>query len=128
MRSALVGGVATFADLASMALLVHGAGTSPRAASPIALALGIAFQFVGNKLFAFRDARPRWGRQAAQFLLVEAIGFTANLLLFDMLVRVSPLPLLLTRVLTQSIVYFGVCLPLWSRIFKAHRDSVEVAS
>ena len=60
VRSAGVGAVATGVDLLALALLVSAFGLAPRAASLPALALGIAVQFVGNKLFAFGDRSARW--------------------------------------------------------------------
>lgn len=118
LRSAGVGAIATVADLMVLAVLVSGFELSPRLASVPALALGVAAQFVGNKLFAFRDRSSRWGTQGAQFLGVEAIGFVMNLVLFDLFVTHSTLPYPLIRIITTSLVYFGICLPLWSRIFR----------
>lgn len=126
VKSAGVGAVSSFIDLAMMAVLVSGFAFSARVASPIALGAGLSFQFVGNKLFAFDDKRARWGKQAAQFAMVEAVAFLANLALFDVAVRAVPLPYLLVRILTQSAVYFGLSLPLWSRVFE--RGGREVAS
>lgn len=122
LRSAGVGALATLVDLIALAVLVSGFDVSPRVASVPALALGIAVQFVGNKLFAFGDRSRRWVQQGAQFLAVEAVGFLLNLLLFDLAVTLTPLPYLLARVLTTSVVYFAVCLPLWSRIFRAELE------
>jgi putative flippase GtrA len=118
LRSAGVGALATLVDLGALAVLVSVLGVSPRVASAPALALGVATQFVGNKLFAFGDRSPRWARQGAQFAAVEALGLALNLLLFDLAVTHSPLPYLAARVLSTSVVYFAVCLPLWSRIFR----------
>jgi len=119
VRSAGVGALATGVDLVALALLVSAFGLSPRAASLPALGLGITVQFVGNKLFAFGDRSARWVEQGARFLAVEALGFTLNLLLFDLAVTHTPLPYLVARMLSTSLVYFAVCLPLWSRIFRA---------
>jgi putative flippase GtrA len=118
LRSAGVGALATVTDLLMLALLVGALALPPRLASVPALVLGIGVQFAGNKLFAFEDRSPRWVRQGAQFLGVEALGFTLNLLLFDLAMTRTPLPYLLARMLTTSIVYFAVCLPLWSLIFR----------
>ncbi|MEZ4222988.1 MAG: GtrA family protein [Polyangiaceae bacterium] len=118
LRSSAVGLLATVTDLVVLVLLVSGAGIDVRIASVPALTLGIAVQFVGNKLFAFEDRSQEWARQGAQFLLVEALGFSANLVLFDLIVSRTHLPYLPVRLLTTSLVYFGICLPLWSRIFK----------
>lgn len=117
-RSAIIGILATLTDLTALALLVSGFGMSPRLASMPALALGIAVQFVGNKWFAFGDRSPAWLRQGAQFLGVETLGFVANLLLFDLALRFTHLPYLPLRLLTTNLVYFAICLPLWSLIFK----------
>jgi putative flippase GtrA len=95
---------------------------SPRLASVPALALGIAVQFVGNKWFAFGDRTPGWLRQGAQFLGVEILGFVANLVLFDLALRFTHLPYLPLRLLTTNLVYFAICLPLWSLIFKSRTE------
>ena len=118
LRSAAVGLLATATDLVALAVLVDGFGLSPRLANLPALALGIAVQFAGNKWFAFADRSPDWARQGALFLGVETLGITANLVLFDLAVTRTPLPYLAARILATSIVYFGICLPLWSRIFR----------
>lgn len=112
-----VGAVATLTDLLVLTVLASGFHLGPRASSFPALAAGIAVQFVGNKFFAFEDRSKRWGQQAALFLAVEALGFGANLALFDVGVRFLPLPYLAIRLVTTNLVYFGICLPLWSRIF-----------
>ena len=118
LRSAGVGIVATLVDLGVLALLVSGLGVPVRAASIPALSLGIAVQFFGNKLFAFGDRSNAWLRQGTQFLGVEALGFVANLMLFDFIVSHTQLPYLAVRLVTTAIVYYAVCLPLWSKIFK----------
>ena len=51
-------------------------------------------QFVGNKLFAFRDRSPRWIEQAALFGAIEALGACLNVALFDWAVRALPIPYL----------------------------------
>ena len=129
LRSAGVGAISTLVDFAALATLVSGLGLSARLASPIALALGVVCQFVGNKLFAFGDRRPAWAKQAALFLGIEAFAFAANLLLFDVAVRKLALPYLLVRGACQAVVYFGISLPLWSKLFQPTPDrAAEVAS
>jgi putative flippase GtrA len=113
-----VGSIATIMDLGTLALLVSGLHLSARLASAPALVLGIAAQFVGNKLFAFGDRSRAWMRQGAQFLAVEALGFVANLVIFDVVMAHTRLPYLAVRLCTTNLVYFGICLPLWSRIFR----------
>lgn len=117
-KSMGVGAVATLTDLLVLTVLASGFHLGPRASSFPALAAGIGVQFVGNKFFAFEDRSKRWGQQAALFLAVEALGFLANLALFDLGVRFLPLPYLAVRLVTTNLVYFGICLPLWSRIFR----------
>jgi len=122
VRSAAVGLLATATDLIALAVMVSGFGLSPRVASIPALALGVGVQFVGNKLFAFEDRSAKWLRQGAQFLGVESLGFVANLVLFDLAVTLTRLPYLPLRLLTTNLVYFCICLPLWSRIFRTRLE------
>jgi putative flippase GtrA len=118
LRSLGVGGLGSLVDFVVLALLATGLGLGPRIASPFALLAGMAVQFFGQKLFAFRDRRAAWGSQLALFGLVEAGGLVLNLVLFDLAVRAFPsVPYLGLRVLVQLGVYLGFCLPLWSRIF-----------
>ena len=117
-RSALVGLVATGSDLLALTFAVEVLHQAPRIATPVALALGVTIQFVGNKLLAFRDRSAAWVRQAMLFLVVEAVGYAANVLLFGLLSTRTTVPYLVLRVAIGSVVYFGLCLPLWSRIFR----------
>lgn len=120
LRSLGVGGLGSLVDFVVLALLATGFGLGPRVASPFALLAGMAVQFFGQKLFAFRDRRAAWGSQLVLFGLVEAGGLVMNLVLFDLAVRALPsVPYLGLRVLVQLGVYLGFCLPLWSRIFTA---------
>jgi putative flippase GtrA len=124
-RSLGVGALATVADLLTLAFFVGVLGVSARVASVPALATGIVIQFVGNKLFAFEDRSRRWGKQAALFLCVECVGFAANVLAFDVAVRAIPLPYWLVRLVTTNAVYFAVCLPAWSFIFRSTKEETS---
>ncbi|MCA9624494.1 MAG: GtrA family protein [Myxococcales bacterium] len=117
-KSALVGVVATLADLAMLALLVEVIGIAPRLASAPALLLGVLVQFLGNKVFAFEDRSRAWARQGLLFGLVEIGALALNALLFDRLVALTGIPYLPARLLVGGTVYFGFSLPLWSRIFR----------
>ncbi len=128
LRSAGVGILATATDLGMLALLVSVAHVSPRAASIPALVLGISVQFFGNKLFAFGDRSQKWVRQGAQFLGVETLGLVANLALYDLAVTHTKIPYLVARMLSTSLVYFCICLPLWSRIFRPEMPQLEEQS
>lgn len=127
-RSALVGAVATLTDLLVMVAAVEVAGLAPRTAAPLALATGVVVQFLGNKLYAFRDRSRAWLSQAAKFLVVEAAGYAANVLLFAWLSRFVPVPYALLRVGIGSLVYFAICLPLWSKIFVTRGEPRGVSS
>ena len=117
-RSALVGVVATGADLGALALLVDGLRWAPAAANLPALTLGLLVQFFGNKYFAFRDRSRAFARQGAAFALVEAFAFALNALAFHLLAVLAALPHLLARAVGSSAVYFAFSYPLWGRIFR----------
>ncbi|MGC4086587.1 MAG: GtrA family protein [Polyangiaceae bacterium] len=118
-RSALVGALATGLDFVTLITLVSGLGISARVASLPALSVGVAAQFVGNKCFAFRDTSRAWVRQAALFLAIEALGFACNAFCFDRLLVATHWPYVVCRVLSTAVVYFCICLPLWTRLFAA---------
>lgn len=120
-RSAIVGVAATLADLATLAVL-DAFGVRPAWANVPALTLGIVIQFVGNKLWAFRDRNNdarALARQGGAFLAIEAVAFALNAILFHLLVVVAGFPTLLGRVLVSAAVYFGFSYPLWGRVFVA---------
>ncbi len=120
-RSAIVGVAATLADLAMLAQL-GALDVSPAWANVPALTVGIVIQFVGNKLWAFRDLNNdarALARQGGAFLVVEAVAFALNALLFHVLVVLVGFPTLLGRVLVSAAVYFGFSYPLWGRVFTA---------
>ncbi len=120
LRSSGVGAAATLVDLGALFLLVHRAGLAPAGANIPALLLGLAAQFLGNKLYAFED-RSR-GRtlvaQSGKFALVELGALALNALLFQLLITRTPAPYLLARLVASALVYFGYSFPLWGRIFR----------
>ena len=124
LRSLAVGAGATLLDLGVLAILVSGLSVAPKVASLPALSIGILWQFIGNKWFAFEDRSEQWGKQGALFLVVESLGFIANLLLFNFAITHFSLPYLLVRLIVTSIVYFAICYPLWSLIFRAGRSAL----
>lgn len=122
-RSAAVGVLATALDFLTLIVLVSALHVPARVASFPALGLGVVAQFMGNKRFAFRDESPDWLRQGACFLAIEALGFACNALFFDRLLVATHWPYVICRVLSTSLVYFCVCLPLWSRLFASPRGT-----
>ncbi len=119
VRSAGVGALATAVDLSVLAVLVHVTGVAPREASPLALLLGVAVQFLGNKVFAFRDRSGAWGRQALAFGAVEVVALALNLVGFEILALRLGVPVLAARIVVSAVVYGGFCLPSWSMVFRA---------
>jgi putative flippase GtrA len=118
-KSGAVGAVATIADLAALALLVQVAGLRPEAANVPALLVGLAVQFVGNKLWAFGDrSTDRLLRQGTLFLAVEAGALALNAAVFHLLVTSTTVPYPVARVAGQALVYFGFSYPIWTRLFR----------
>lgn len=117
-RSAIVGILASLADLGLLALLIDGLHMSPAWANLPALTFGLVIQFVGNKRYAFRDRSPQVLRQGSLFLFVETGAFLLNAAMFHLLSPILGLPWVLARALGTSSVYFGFSYPLWGRIFR----------
>ena len=120
-RSAIIGVAATVADLAMIALLVHGLGLAPAVANLPALTLGLAIQFFGNKLWAFKDGATHpaaLARQGSAFLAVEAVAFLLNAGLFHVFAVWLGAPALLARVVASALVYFGFSYRFWTVIFQ----------
>ena len=115
-RSAAVGLLATASDLGSLMLLIHVVGLHPDLghANVPSLLPGLLVQFVGNKLFAFDDRSQALVKQGSRFLLIEAVAFALNVILFDVLVSMTPIHEVLARLLGTNIVYLGFSFPLWS--------------
>jgi len=125
-RSAAVGVVATLVDLVVLGLLVEVLALPTAWANVPALSLGLAVQFVGNKVFAFgdrqRDARAL-ARQGSLFLAVELVAFALNAALFHLLSPMLGLPWWLARTTASAAVYFGFSYRLWALIFRAPTPS-----
>jgi putative flippase GtrA len=117
LRSALVGLVATGADVATLGLLIDIVGLTEVQANAPALAVGITFQYFGNKYFAFEDKSKDHVRQGFLFLLVEAGTILLNLAGFHLLVTQTPIPYYLVRPLVTFAVYCGFSYPLWKKVF-----------
>lgn len=120
-RGAAVGLAATAVDLALLTLLLH-AHVPLRAASPLALAAGVAVQFLGSRAVTFRARSGRWWPQVLGFTAVEALSFVANVALTELASSASHLSPALVRVPVTSLVYFAVSLPLWSWVFRPARE------
>lgn len=121
LRGASVGLLATAVDLALLALLYDVARLPLAVASPVALLAGVAVQFVGSRAVTFRARSAPWRAQAPGFVAVEALSFALNVALTAVAARALRLPPTVVRVPVTSLVYFGVSLPLWSRVFQPAR-------
>jgi putative flippase GtrA len=117
-RSALVGIVATGADVVTLLVLVGLVGFAPVQANVPALLLGVAVQYAGNKYFAFEDHSRDHLRQGALFALVEIGTLALNAAGFHLLVTMTPMPYPLVRVVVTLTVYLGFSFPLWRRVFR----------
>jgi putative flippase GtrA len=117
-RSAIVGAVATAADLLALFLLVQVLAVPATMANVPALFAGVAVQFFGNKHFAFRDRSPDLLRQGALFAVVEAGALLLNALAFHALVTSTPVPYWAARLVGSCFVYVAYSFPLWGLVFR----------
>jgi putative flippase GtrA len=129
-----VGLVATLVDAFLLFLLVEALHMAPRVAVYPALIFGCILQFLGSKHVSFakhskgsKNLRTRALELRAQvfwFALVEVLSLAANAALFSLLVFCH-IPYLLCRIAGGAIVYFGVSLPLWRRIFAQPKSRTD---
>lgn len=117
-RGAAVGIAATAVDLALLTLFLHAAHLPLRVASPLALAAGVAVQFLGSRAVTFRARGGRWWPQVMGFAAVEALSFVANVALTELASGALHLSPAVVRVPVTSLVYFAISLPLWSWVFR----------
>lgn len=121
LRALLAGGGATLADLATLTLLVSVAHLDPRLANVPALVAGGLVQFAANRSFVFRAESGPLARQAALFVLVEAVALGLNGVLYDLAMRlVPPAPgaYVLVRLVTSHVVFLLWSYPLWRFVFR----------
>jgi putative flippase GtrA len=113
LGSAIVGIVATIADLAVLNILVRYRGWTPLDANLPSLLCGSIIQFVGNRNLVFRAFSGHLGRQSVTFVLVEATAYGGNAGLYALLVRYTPIPYTAVRLVASGVVYWGFSYPLW---------------
>jgi putative flippase GtrA len=118
LRGGAVGAVATVADAAALALLTENRVLAPQFAVLPAMGLGVAIQFLGSKYVTFAErSSQRMAAQSLQFTIVEALSLALGMLLYNLCLQLGA-HYLLARILVGAIIYFGVSLPLWARIFQ----------
>src|SRR6476661_5965847 len=122
LRSLLAGGVATFADLATLFVLVSLLHVEPRAANVPALVVGGAVQFFANRHFVFDAKAGALARQAILFLIVESIALLLNGLLFDRAMHLLSEGLYApARLVTSNLVFVFFSYPLWRFVFRTNK-------
>jgi putative flippase GtrA len=126
LHSAGAGGVATLADLGSLTAMVSLFGLSPRVANVPSLLLGSLVMFFGLKRFAFRGRGGGARREIALFAVVQLVGVALSAILFDALVRHSPLAqrwYVGARLAAGSVVWLGFSFPAWHWVFRARQEN-----
>ncbi len=118
-KSLLVGGVATVADFAALALLVEVAHLRETTANVPALCVGAVVQFLGCRHLVFQAARGHLGRQLAGFAVVELATLALNGVAFHLLVTLAQAPYWLARPLGTFVVFAGFSYPLWKWVFRS---------
>ena len=125
VRSLLAGGAATLADLAVLTACVHLFHWTARDANVPALIAGGIVNFVGNREFAFRDAKHgALEKHVVGYLLVEIVALVLNGALYDLVLRIVPGSThlyWLVRLATSNVVFLLWSYPLWRRVFRAPR-------
>jgi len=120
-RSAIIGGLATLADLLLLGLLVGVMGMTSRVANAPSLLAGAVVQFVGNRHYAFEASTGSLRRQLLQFVLTELVAVMLNGILFDGLARQRPLDWLaamVARTVIGFVVFALWSYPLWRHVFR----------
>ncbi|MEO8801366.1 MAG: GtrA family protein [Polyangiaceae bacterium] len=123
VRSLVAGGAATLADLAVLTACVHLLHWTVRDGNVPALVAGGIVNFVGNRQFAFRDAKHgALDRHVVGYLLVETVALVLNGVLYDLTLRLLPGAThlyWLVRLATSNVVFLLWSYPLWRRVFRA---------
>ena len=129
LRALLAGAAATTTDLATLAVLVSLLHVDPRVANVPALVAGGVVQFFANRRFVFRSDGRGLARQAALFVVVEAIALALSGLLYEHAMRLLPSQpglYLLVRIVTSHVVFVTWSYPLWHFVFRVPRTDPAV--
>ncbi len=84
----MVGGMAATVDITALGLLHFALG--PTTAFSAAFAAGVVTHFLLNKYWTFRCARTDFLRQIAEYLLVVAINYAMQLIVFRGVLSARP--------------------------------------
>ena len=113
-----VGLVASIMDWLSLVFFVKALNFTPQMANAPSLIVGSAVQFFGNRYFVFKATSQEIGRQATEFILVEALAFLLNGFLFYVFVTWTPIHYTLARPLASFAVFLCFSYPLWKFVFR----------
>jgi putative flippase GtrA len=116
-KSILTGGAASLADFATLTALVELFRLTPTQANIPSLLVGATIQFVGNRHLVFSAGHLAMGPQLFGFVLVEMGTFLLNAGSFYVVVRLSPIPYPIVRLVCSFLVFSLFSYPLWKRVF-----------
>lgn len=112
-RALVVGSGATVADFSIFSACIRVLGVAPEAARLPALLAGACVQFFGNRSFTFRAQHGSLPRQAALFVLFEALTLGLNFVTFRALLRrLAWLPPELVTFAGTFLVFVGFAYPM----------------
>jgi putative flippase GtrA len=120
LRAGAAGIAATAVDVGVLTLLVAVFHVDARVASVPALLAGGVANFIGNRHFAFRARHGSLARQAVGYTVVEVIALALNGLLYDTVLRLSPVAAdayWVVRLVTSHVVFLCWSYPLWRKVF-----------
>ena len=122
VRSLLAGGVATFVDVAVLAIATSALRIPARPAGVVALLAGAAVAFWTQRTLAFRAVRPgTTGIQLARFVVAELLAVALNALFYDTVLRLHPsleASCVAVRLVTSHLVFLFYSFPVWHWVFR----------
>lgn len=126
-KGAIVGLIATCADLGLLTVLVEWFHVAPPIANLPALILGSSIQFVGNRQVVFNvKGKAKLGSEMFLFLLAEVAAFGLIAGGFYALNRWTPLNYVVSRAFVSFLVFIGFSFPIRSKIFHQKSSSPSI--
>lgn len=123
-RSLAVGAVATFLDIAVGLFALHVLSWSTRVAAMSGVAIGAVWQFVGNRLFAFREQQPQWLLPALRFLGATSAAMIVHGQLVVWLCEGLGILFAVSKLLADFVVFtFGQLLLMRFVVFPKRKDA-----
>lgn len=116
-KSILTGGAASLADFATLTALVELFHLAPTRANVPSLLVGATIQFIGNRHLVFSAGHLAIGPQLLGFVLVEIGTFLLNAASFYAVVKWTPVPYPIARLVCSFLIFTLFSYPLWKRVF-----------